>query len=135
LGAIRKRGKHYVVDYYDATGRRRWETIGPNLHEAKQVLAQREWERRHGKYRLTRQAITMAEFITNWEKDYLVVRQQLERLKESTLVSRPRISCFDRLHCKPTLAWSEPLGMTTPHQSTPCPVTSTKISSADALVL
>jgi len=86
MGAIRKRGKHYVVDYYDATGRRRWETVGPALHEAKQVLAQRMWERRNGKYRLTRKAITMGEFIAKWEDDYLVVRQQLGRLKESTLV-------------------------------------------------
>ncbi len=86
MGAIRKRGKHYVVDYYDGTGRRRWETIGPNLHEARRVLAQREWERRNGKFRLTRKAITMAEFIKKWEEDYLVVRQQLGRLKESTLV-------------------------------------------------
>jgi integrase len=75
-----------VVDYYDATSRRRRETIGPNLHEAKQVLVQREWERRNGKFRLTRKAVTMAEFIAKWEEDYLVVRQQLGRLKESTLV-------------------------------------------------
>jgi integrase len=86
VGAIRKRGKQYVLDYYDATKRRRRETIGPNLHEAKQVLAQREWERRNGKFRLTRKGITMAAFIAKWEEDYLLVRQQLGRLKESTLV-------------------------------------------------
>jgi len=87
MGAIRKRGKHYVVDYYDATGRRRRVVVGPNLHEARQVLAEREWERRNGKFRLKRERITMAEFIAKWEEDYLVVRQQLGRLKESTLVS------------------------------------------------
>ena len=38
----------------EASGRR-WETIGPNLHEAKQVLAQRMWERRNAKFRLDRQ--------------------------------------------------------------------------------
>jgi integrase len=86
MGAIRKRGKHYVVDYYDATRRRRRETVGPNLHEARQVLAQREWERRNGKFRLRRKAITMAEFLAKWEEDYLVVREQLGRLKGSTLV-------------------------------------------------
>jgi integrase len=86
MGAIRKRGKHYVVDYYDAIRRRRRETVGPNLHEARQVLAQREWERRNGKFRLRRKAITMAEFIAKWEEDYLVVREQLGRLKGSTLV-------------------------------------------------
>jgi integrase len=37
LGAIRKRGKQYAIRYYDAAGRRRWETVGPNLHEARQV--------------------------------------------------------------------------------------------------
>ena len=42
LGAIRKRGKHYAIQ--STTMRRaggRWETIGPNLHEARQVLAER----------------------------------------------------------------------------------------------
>ena len=41
MGTIRKRGKQYAIRYYDAAGRRRWETIGPNLHEARQVLAKR----------------------------------------------------------------------------------------------
>jgi len=86
LGAIRKRGKHYEIRYYDGAGRRRSEVIGPSVHEARQVLAQREWERRNGKYRLTRKGITMAEFLAKWEDDYLVVRQQLGRLKASTLV-------------------------------------------------
>jgi integrase len=98
MGAIRKRGKHYVVDYYDATGRRRREAIGPNLHEAKQVLAEREWERRNGKFRLRREPITMAEFTTKWDEDYLVVRQQLGRLKESTLVGY-RVNL--RVHIQP----------------------------------
>ncbi len=98
MGAIRKRGKHYVVDYYDATKRRRRETVGPNLHEAKQVLVQREWERRNGKFRLRRQAITMAEFMKKWDEDYLVVRQQLGRLKESTLVGY-RVNL--RMHIEP----------------------------------
>lgn len=44
MGAIRKRGKNYVITYYDATGKRRWETVGPNVHEARQVLADRMWE-------------------------------------------------------------------------------------------
>ena len=98
MGAIRKRGKHYVVDYYDATGRRRREAIGPNLHEAKQVLAEREWERRNGKFRLRREPITMAEFTAKWDEDYLVVRQQLGRLKESTLVGY-RVNL--RVHIQP----------------------------------
>ena len=32
MGAIRKRGKNYIITFYDATGKRRWETVGPNLH-------------------------------------------------------------------------------------------------------
>lgn len=32
----------------------------------------------------------MAEFMAKWEKDYLVVRQQLGRLKESALVGQVR---------------------------------------------
>jgi len=73
-------------------------TVGPSLHEAKQVLAQREWERRNGKFRLRREAITMAAFITKWEEDHLVVRRQLGRLKESTLVGY-RVNL--RLHIGP----------------------------------
>ncbi len=61
MGAIRKRGKQYAIRYYDGAGRRRWETIGPNLHEARQVLAEREWERRNGKFQLTRRPITLQE--------------------------------------------------------------------------
>jgi len=47
------------------------------------VVAQRERERRNGKYRLTRTRITMAEFLAKWEDDYLVVRQQLGRLVQN----------------------------------------------------
>src|SRR5215467_6679931 len=43
VGVIWKRGQQYVVVYYDARGRRRWETIGPNKREAQQVLAERVW--------------------------------------------------------------------------------------------
>ena len=71
LGAIRKRGKQYAIRYYDAAGRRRWETIGPNLHEAKQVLAERMWERRNGKFRLSRKPITVKEFVKKWDDDYV----------------------------------------------------------------
>src|SRR6266542_1912818 len=46
VGAIRKRGKNYIITFYDASGKRRWETVGPNLHEARQVLDKRMWERR-----------------------------------------------------------------------------------------
>jgi hypothetical protein len=38
------------------------DAIGPNLHEARQVLAERMWERRNGKFRLNRQPITMKDF-------------------------------------------------------------------------
>src|SRR5215467_7260181 len=56
VGVIWKRGQQYVVVYYDARGRRRWETIGPNKREAQQVLAERVWERRNGKFRVTKQS-------------------------------------------------------------------------------
>ena len=67
-------------------GKRRWETIGPNQHEAKKVLAQRMWERRQGKFHVTRPFVTMAEFAGKWQEDYLTVQVQLGRLKESTIV-------------------------------------------------
>jgi integrase len=86
VGAIRKRGKQYAIRYYDALGKRRWETIGPSQHEAKQVLAQRMWERRQGKFHVTRLPVTMREFAETWQEDYLIVQVQLGRLKESTIV-------------------------------------------------
>src|SRR5207249_10636858 len=87
VGANRKRGKQYAIRYYDATGKRRWETIGPNLQEARQVLADRMWERRNAKFRLSRPKITVAAFVTKWQEDYLAVQQQLGRLKPSTASS------------------------------------------------
>src|SRR2546428_1644341 len=98
VGAIRKRGKQYAIVYYDALGQRRWETVGPNLHEARQVLAQRMWERRNGKFRLTRQPVTMAQFSVKWWEDYVTVQRQLGRMKESTSVS---YGVAQRLHIVP----------------------------------
>ncbi len=87
MGAIRKRGRNYIITYYDSTGKRRWETVGPNLHEARQVLAERMWERRNGKSRVTRDKMTVAEFMRKWQENYLAVQQQLGRLKPSTVSS------------------------------------------------
>ena len=87
MGAIRKRGKNYIITFYDASGKRRWETVGPNLHEARQELDKRMWERRNGKPRVTRDTLTVAEFVKKWREDYLAVQQQLGRLKPSTVTS------------------------------------------------
>ena len=87
MGAIRKRGKNYIITHYDRSGRRRWETVGPNLHEARQVLAERMWERRSGNSRVPRDKMTVAELIKKWKENYLTVQQQLGRLKPSTIRS------------------------------------------------
>ena len=87
MGAIRKRGKSYIITYYDSSGRRRWETVGPNLHEARQVLAERMWERRSGKSRVPPDKMTVAELVKKWKDNYLTVQQQLDRLKPSTIRS------------------------------------------------
>ena len=87
MGAIRKRGKNYIITYYDSTGRRRWETVGPNLHEARQILAERMWERRNGKSRVPRDKMTVAELVKKWKENYLTIQQQLGRLKPSTIRS------------------------------------------------
>ena len=81
MGVIWKRGQQYVVVYYDAGGRRRWETIGPNKREAQQVLAQRMWERRNGKFRFTKPAISFTVFERQWQEDFLTVQCQLGRMK------------------------------------------------------
>ena len=87
MGAIRKRGKNYIITYYEGSGRRRWETVGPNLHEARQVLAERMSERRTGKSRVPRDKMTVGELVKKWKENYLTVQQQLGRLKPSTLRS------------------------------------------------
>jgi len=87
MGAIRKRGRNYIITYYEGSGRRRWETVGPNLHEARQVLAERMSERRTGKSRAPRDKMTVAELVKKWKENYLTVQQQLGRLKPSTLRS------------------------------------------------
>jgi integrase len=87
MGAIRKRGKNYIITYYEGSGRRRWETVGPNLHEARQVLAERMSERRTGKSRVPRDKMTVAELVRKWKENYLAVQQQLGRLKPSTMRS------------------------------------------------
>ena len=87
MGAIRKRGKNHIITYYDGSGRRRWETVGPNLHEARQVLAERMWERRNGKSRVPRDKMTVADLVKKWKENYLTVQQQLGRLKPSTIRS------------------------------------------------
>ncbi len=87
MGAIRKRGRNYIITYYEGDGRRRWETVGPNLHEARQVLAERMSERRTGKSRVPRDKMTVGELVKKWKENYLTVQQQLGRLKPSTLRS------------------------------------------------
>jgi integrase len=101
-----------VIQYYDAAGRRRWETIGPNLHEARQVLAERMWERRNAKFRLDRQPITMKEFAAKWNEDYVTVQVQLGRMKESSAEScRSRA----RLHVVPFFGQMRLDAITLPH--------------------
>jgi hypothetical protein len=87
MGAVRKRGKKYIITHYDSSGRRRWETVGSNLHEARQVLAERMWERRSGKSRAPRDKMMVAELVKKWKENYLTVQQQLGRLKPSTIRS------------------------------------------------
>ena len=87
MGAIRKRGRNYIITYYESSGRRRWETVGPNLHEARQALAERMWERRTGRTRVPRDKMTVAELVKKWKENYLTVQYQFGRLKPSTLRS------------------------------------------------
>jgi len=73
LGVI-KRGGHYCIRYYDASGRQRWETIGPSRREAETVLHQRLYEIRSGKYPIIarRTRVTFAAFVEEWEAKHLV---------------------------------------------------------------
>ena len=87
MGAIRKRGKKYIITHDDSSGRRRWGTVGPNLHEARQVLAERMGERRSGKSRVPRDKMMVTELVKKWQENYLTVQQQLGRLKPSTIRS------------------------------------------------
>jgi integrase len=71
---VRVSGARYSIRYYDASGRQRWETIGPNRKEAETVLHQRLYEVRSGKYPIIarRTRITFATFVEEWEARHLV---------------------------------------------------------------
>jgi hypothetical protein len=56
------------------------------------------WERRNGKFRLSRQPITVKEFAKKWDDDYVTVQLRLGRMKESSAQSCR--SCV-RLHIVP----------------------------------
>ena len=81
MGVV-KRGARYSIRYYDASGRQRWETIGPNRKEAETVLAQRLYEIRTGIYPVLRRRsrMTFGAFAEEWQAKYLVqVRESTRR--------------------------------------------------------
>ena len=74
MGVVR-RGARYAIRYYDASGRQRWETIGPNRKDAETVLHQRLYEVRSGKFPIIarRTRVTFAAFAEEWESKHLVL--------------------------------------------------------------
>jgi len=56
----------------------------PNKREAQQVLAQRMWECRNGKFRFTKPAISFAAFEQQRQEEFRTVQCQLGRMKPST---------------------------------------------------
>ncbi len=84
---IVKRGARYSIRYYDASGRQRWETIGPNRKEAETVLNQRLYEVRTGIYPVLRRRtrMTFRVFAEEWEAKHLVM------VRESTKCSYRRL--------------------------------------------
>jgi hypothetical protein len=73
LGVVKRNGR-YCIRYYDASGRQRWETIGPSRREAETVLHQRLYEIRSGRYPIIarRTRVTFAAFVEEWETKHLV---------------------------------------------------------------
>src|SRR5436309_15115482 len=63
----------------------------PNKREAPQVLAQRMWECRNGKFRFTKPAISFAAFEQQRQEEFLTVQCQLGRMKPSTQASRESV--------------------------------------------
>ena len=74
MGSIVRRGQNYAIRYYDASGRQRWETVGPVRKEAETVLHQRLYEARTGKYPIVarRTRITFQAFAEEWDAKHLV---------------------------------------------------------------
>src|SRR5262249_60877812 len=95
VGVIWKRGQQYVVVYYDAGGRRRWETIGPNKREAQQVLAQRMRERRNGKFLFTKPAISFTVFERQWQEEITTPQRKVRLHKPPTPPSQTRAPATD----------------------------------------
>src|ERR1700675_521843 len=85
MGVVRRRGNVYLIDYYDAAGKRRSKSIGPNKEEAEAALAQRMWARRNGKYKVAARTYRFEEFAAKWFEDYCGLQHRMERMKPSTL--------------------------------------------------
>lgn len=85
MGVVRRRGNGYMIDYYNAVGKRRWETIGPNKKAAEAVLAQRMWDRHNGKFKVATRTCRFEEFAAKWFEDYCGLQHRMGRMKPSTL--------------------------------------------------
>jgi integrase len=95
-GGIRKRGSSYEINFYDRTGERYFETIGPNKKEAEQVLGDRLQEIRSGTFGVdTAKEMTFKSFLGIWDRDYAQVKVKEGRLKVSTYeLYQGYIACY-----------------------------------------
>jgi integrase len=96
VACVRKRRGKWVIDYYDDTGKRRWETIGTNKKAAEEILAERMVELRKGTYTFGLSKTTIKEYSDKWHEIYA----KLNSLKTSTAKSYKQ--CLDN-HIVPAL--------------------------------
>jgi integrase len=67
MACVRKRRGKWIIDFYDQSGERRWETVGTNKKEAEDRLAQRLIEIGKSRYITPKdRKITFKEFAEKW---------------------------------------------------------------------
>jgi integrase len=67
MACVRKRRGKYVLDFYDQSGERHWETVGTNKKEADELLAQRLIDIGKGRYITPKdRKIAFKEFAEKW---------------------------------------------------------------------
>lgn len=86
-GGIRRRGENYQIHYYDSTGKRHFETIGPKKKEAEEKLEDRLQEIRNKKFNLQKsdvKGVLFKDFLQKWDGGYAQFQLKMGELKGST---------------------------------------------------
>jgi len=83
MACVRKRRGKWIIDFYDQSGKRHWETVGTSKKEAEEKLAQRTLDIRKGAYNPNLSKVLLVEYCKTWLETYA----QVNNLKVSTVKS------------------------------------------------